>query len=126
MTTPTEVPTPPQATRRGGTGLAALTLPCLVYAMDLTALNLALPALSTKLAPSAAQLRWILDIHACFVAGFLITMGTLGERIGSRRQLMFGATFFAVASVLATMAHSAELLIAARARRRRCRKTLPS
>ncbi|WP_219588032.1 MFS transporter, partial [Aeromonas hydrophila] len=88
---------------------------CLVYAMDLTVLNLALPVLSTELSPSSAQLLWILDIYGFFVAGFLITMGTLGDRIGRRRLLLLGAAFFAFASALAAMAHTAELLIAARA-----------
>ncbi|HDO1340932.1 TPA: MFS transporter, partial [Aeromonas veronii] len=105
----------PPATRREWIGLAVLALPCLVYAMDLTVLNLALPVLSTELSPSSAQLLWILDIYGFFVAGFLITMGTLGDRIGRRRLLLLGAAFFAFASALAAMAHTAELLIAARA-----------
>ncbi len=106
---------PALATRREWTGLAVLALPCLVYAMDLTVLNLALPVLSRELQPSGAQLLWILDIYGFFVAGFLITMGTLGDRIGRRRLLLIGAAFFALASVLAALAHTAGLLIAARA-----------
>lgn len=105
----------PRATRREWVGLAVLALPCLVYAMDLTVLNLALPVLSRELQPSSAQLLWILDIYGFFVAGFLITMGTLGDRIGRRRLLLIGAAFFAVASALAALADTAELLIAARA-----------
>lgn len=106
---------PVRATAREWTGLAVLALPCLVYAMDLTVLNLALPVLSRELQPSGAQLLWILDIYGFFVAGFLITMGTLGDRIGRRRLLLVGAAFFACASALAALAHTAELLIAARA-----------
>ncbi|HVR52114.1 MAG TPA: MFS transporter [Pseudorhodoferax sp.] len=106
---------PVRATAREWTGLAVLALPCLVYAMDLTVLNLALPVLSRELSPSGAQLLWILDIYGFFVAGFLITMGTLGDRIGRRRLLLIGAAFFACASALAALAHTAELLIAARA-----------
>lgn len=71
-----------------------ISLPCLVYAMDLTVLNLAVPALSRALAPSASELLWIIDIYGFFVAGFLITMGTLGDRLGRRRLLMWGAVFF--------------------------------
>lgn len=104
-----------RATAREWTGLAVLALPCLVYAMDLTVLNLALPVLSRELQPSSAQLLWILDIYGFFVAGFLITMGTLGDRIGRRRLLLLGAAFFAGASALAALAHTAELLVAARA-----------
>jgi len=59
-----------------------IALPCLVYAMDLTVLNLALPALSADLQPSSSELLWIVDIYGFLVAGLLITMGTLGDRIG--------------------------------------------
>lgn len=104
-----------KATRREWTGLAVIALPCAVYAMDLTVLNLALPAISAELKPSAAQLLWIIDIYGFLVAGFLITMGTLGDRIGRRRLLLVGAAAFALASLLAAFARSAEALIAMRA-----------
>jgi MFS transporter, DHA2 family, multidrug resistance protein len=68
-----------------------LALACLVYAMDLTVLELAVPAISRALRPSGAELLWITDIYGFFVAGFLITMGNLGDRIGRRRLLMLGA-----------------------------------
>lgn len=106
---------PPQATRREWIGLAVLALPCLLYSMDLTVLNLAIPHLSADLNPTSAQLLWIVDIYGFLVAGSLITMGTLGDRIGRRRILMIGATAFGIASVLAAFAPTAELLIAARA-----------
>ena len=105
----------PRATRREWIGLATIALPCAVYAMDLTVLNLAVPALSTALKPSASELLWIIDIYGFLVAGFLITMGTLGDRIGRRRLLLMGAAFFAVASVLAACAQTAGQLIALRA-----------
>ncbi|WP_191060847.1 MFS transporter, partial [Geminicoccus harenae] len=104
-----------RATPREWIGLAVLALPCLVYSMDLTVLNLAIPQLSADLRPSAAQLLWIVDIYGFLVAGSLITMGTLGDRIGRRRLLLIGAAAFGVASVLAAFAPSAELLILARA-----------
>jgi DHA2 family multidrug resistance protein-like MFS transporter len=63
-------------------GLAVIALPCVLYAMDLKVLNLAVPHLSADLKPSAAQLLWIVDIYGFMVAGSLITMGTLGDRIG--------------------------------------------
>jgi MFS transporter, DHA2 family, multidrug resistance protein len=106
---------PPRARRRDWLGLAVLALPCLLYAMDLTVLNLAVPHLTADLKPSAAQLLWIVDIYGFFVAGSLITMGTLGDRIGRRRLLMLGAMAFGLASVLAAFAPTADLLIAARA-----------
>ena len=108
-------PTTPTAGRREWVGLAVLALPCLVYAMDLTVLNLAVPQLSTDLAPSSAQLLWIVDIYGFLVAGLLVTMGTLGDRIGRRRLLLIGGAAFAVASVLAAFSTSPGMLIAARA-----------
>ena len=72
-------------------------------------------ALSADLKPTSAQLLWIVDIYGFLVAGSLITMGTLGDRIGRRRLLLIGAAAFGVASVLAAFSTSAEMLIAARA-----------
>lgn len=83
--------------------------------MDLTVLNLAVPAISASLSPSAAQLLWIIDIYGFMVAALLITMGTLGDRIGRRRLLLIGAAAFAAASVGAALAQSVAMLIAMRA-----------
>ena len=106
---------PPKATRKEWVGLAVLMLPTLLLAMDLTVLHLAVPSLSADLQPSSSQLLWITDIYAFMIAGSLITMGTLGDRIGRRRLLMIGAAAFGVASILAAFAPTAGLLIAARA-----------
>jgi DHA2 family multidrug resistance protein-like MFS transporter len=104
-----------KATRREWIGLAVLALPCLLYSMDLTVLHLAVPKISADLKPSSAQLLWIIDIYGFFVAGSLITMGTLGDRIGRRKLLLIGAVAFGVASVIAASSTSAEMLIASRA-----------
>jgi DHA2 family multidrug resistance protein-like MFS transporter len=104
-----------RAGRREWIGLAVLALPCLLYAMDLTVLNLAVPHLSADLRPSSAQLLWIVDIYGFLVAGSLVTMGTLGDRIGRRRLLLLGAAAFGICSLLAAYSRSAEMLIAARA-----------
>jgi MFS transporter, DHA2 family, multidrug resistance protein len=104
-----------QAGLREWIGLAVLALACVVYAMDLTVLELAVPALSADLEPSSSQLLWIGDIYAFVVAGLLITMGTLGDRIGRRRLLLIGAAAFGGASILASFSSSAEMLIATRA-----------
>ena len=108
-------PDAPRAGRREWTGLAVLALACLLYAMDLTVLHLAVPSLSADLRPSSAQLLWITDIYGFMVAGFLVTMGTLGDRIGRRRLLLVGAAAFGAVSVLAALSTSPELLIASRA-----------
>ncbi len=105
----------PKATRREWIGLGVIALPCLLYSMDLTVLNLAVPKLSEALKPSSAQLLWIVDIYGFLIAGSLITMGTLGDRIGRRRLLLIGAAAFGVASVIAAFSTSAEMLIATRA-----------
>lgn len=107
--------TPPRAGKKEWIGLAVIALPCLLYSMDLTVLNLALPRLSADLHPSSDELLWIVDIYGFMVAGFLITMGTLGDRIGRRKLLLIGATAFGIASLLAAWANTSEMLIAARA-----------
>ncbi|RIK35551.1 MAG: MFS transporter, partial [Chloroflexi bacterium] len=109
------VATPPKAGRREWIGLGVLMLPTLLIVMDLTVLHLAVPALSEDLKPSSAQLLWIIDIYGFMVAGLLITMGTLGDRIGRRRLLLIGATGFGLASLLAAFSTSAAMLIASRA-----------
>ena len=106
---------PPRASRREWIGLAVLLLAALVYAMDLTVLNLAIPLISEELRPSSAQLLWILDIYGFLVAGLLITMGTLGDRIGRRKLLLAGAVGFGASSLLAAFSTSSEMLIASRA-----------
>jgi len=105
----------PKAGRREWVGLAVLALACVVYAMDLTVLHLAVPHLSEDLQPTSTQLLWIADIYGFMVAGLLITMGTLGDRIGRRRLLLMGAAAFALASLLTAFSTSPEMLIASRA-----------
>ncbi len=103
------------ATRREWIGLAVIALPCMLYSMDLTVLNLAVPSLSAELKPSSAELLWIVDIYGFLVAGSLITMGTLGDRIGRRKLLLIGAGVFGLASVLAAFSETPATLIATRA-----------
>jgi DHA2 family multidrug resistance protein-like MFS transporter len=105
----------PRAGRREWVGLAVLALPTLLVSIDVFVMLLALPQLSAELGAGSTQQLWIMDIYGFMVAGFLVTMGTLGDRIGRRRLLLTGATAFGAASVLAAYAPSAELLIAARA-----------
>src|SRR5688572_24375177 len=83
--------------------------------MDLTVLHLAVPQLSAQLKPTAAELLWIIDVYGFLVAGSLITMGTLGDRIGRRKLLLIGAAAFGVFSILAAFSVSAEMLILSRA-----------
>src|ERR1044071_9700613 len=105
----------PKAGRREWIGLAVIALPCLLYSMDLTVLQLAVPRLTEALAPSSVQLLWIIDIYGFLLAGSLITMGTLGVRIGRRRLLLIGAVLFGAASILAAFSRTATMLIVSRA-----------
>jgi MFS transporter, DHA2 family, multidrug resistance protein len=75
----------PRATYREWGGLAVIALPCMLYSMDLTVLDLAVPQLTADLRPTSSQLLWILDIYSFLIAGSLITMGTLatGSAAGS-------------------------------------------
>jgi DHA2 family multidrug resistance protein-like MFS transporter len=104
-----------KATARDWLGLSLLVFASLLIAADLSVLLFAIPDLSAELAPSGPQLLWIIDIYGFALAGLLITMGTLGDRIGRRRLLMIGAGLFAAASLAAAFAPSAEMLIVLRA-----------
>ncbi|GAA3474198.1 hypothetical protein GCM10018965_087510 [Nonomuraea roseola] len=75
-------------------GLAVLALPTLLISIDVFVLLLALPHLSAELGAGSTEQLWIMDIYGFMLAGFLITMGTLGDRIGRRRLLLIGATAF--------------------------------
>jgi DHA2 family multidrug resistance protein-like MFS transporter len=92
-----------------------LALPTLLISLDQSVLYLALPHLAEGLRPTGIQALWIMDIYGFMIAGFLITMGTLGDRIGRRRLLMVGAAAFGLVSLAAAYAPSAEALIVTRA-----------
>lgn len=106
---------PAKAGMREWLGLGLLALPTMLLGLDLTFLPLTLPALAIDLRPTSTQALWIIDASGFMLGGFLITMGTLGDRIGWRKLLMIGAASFAVASTLAAFSTSAAMLIAARA-----------
>ncbi len=101
--------------RRAWLGVAVLALPCVITVMDLTVLNLAVPRITSALEPSATQLLWIIDIYGFILAGALIPIGGLGDRVGRRKLLLVGAAAFAAASTFAAFSTSAPMLIAARA-----------
>lgn len=96
-------------------GLAVLALPALLVSIDVSVMILALPHIGVDLGADSAEQLWIMDIYGFMLSGFLIPMGTLGDRIGRRRLLMIGAAAFGSASVLAAFSISAGMLIAARA-----------
>ena len=100
---------------RAWAALAVLTLAVTLLAIDSTVLALAIPSLGADLGPTASQLLWIGDIYSFTLAGLLVTMGNVADRIGRRRLLLIGTLGFGVASVMAAFAPSAGALIAARA-----------
>ncbi|MFD9394928.1 MFS transporter [Streptomyces sp. NPDC060000] len=95
--------------------LSVLVLAVLLVAVDATVLGLATPYISEDLEPSGTQLLWIGDVYSFVIAGLLVSMGSLGDRVGRKRILLVGATAFGLISVLNAYATSPELLIAARA-----------
>ncbi|OIJ67975.1 MFS transporter [Streptomyces mangrovisoli] len=106
---------PVRAGRREWTALGVLMLPLLLVSMDVSVLYFAIPSISADLRPSGTQQLWIFDIYGFVLAGLLMTMGSLGDRIGRRRLLLIGAAAFGAASLVAAYADSAATLIAARA-----------
>jgi DHA2 family multidrug resistance protein-like MFS transporter len=105
----------PTAGAREWAALAVLMLPVLLVSVDNTALSFALPTISQALHPTGTQLLWIVDVYPLVLAGLLIPMGTLGDRIGRRRLLLAGGTGFAAVSAASAFAPTAELLVAGRA-----------
>ena len=126
------MPTSPTAGRREWTALAVLCLPLLVASMDVSVLFFAVPFIARDLDPSATQMLWIFDIYGFVLAGLLLTMGSIGDRIGRRRLLLIGAATFSAASLVAAYSTSAAMLIGARALAREsaappsCRAPSPS
>ncbi|RLV57326.1 MFS transporter [Aeromicrobium phragmitis] len=103
-----------RAGRREWLALAVLMIPVLLVSVDNTVLSFALPEISRDLRPTGTQLLWIVDLYALMLAGLLIAMGSIGDRLGRRKLLVAGAVGFGVASLVAARAESAEMLIAAR------------
>lgn len=103
------------AGRREWLGLIVLVIPALIVGIDMTVLHLAVPQLSEDLEPSSSELLWIVDSYGFMVAGFLITMGTIGDRLGRRRLLLIGTAAFCALSFLAFLSDSSAMLIATRA-----------
>ena len=107
MTAVTPMPSPPpgagaiaRAGRREWLALTALMLPLLLVSMDVSVLYFAVPFISETLEPTSTQQLWIFDVYGFVLAGLLVTMGSLGDRIGRRRLLLIGATAFVLLNLL--------------------------
>src|SRR5687767_7356155 len=101
------------ATQQSGRWLAlsVLILAVLLVAVDSTVLSLATPYISEDLKPSGTQLLWIGDVYSFVLAGLLVSMGSLGDRIGRKRILLLGAAGFGAISVLNAYASTPEMMI---------------
>lgn len=104
-----------RAGRREWFALAVLAVPTFLVTMDFSVLYLAVPHLTAALAPSGIEQLWIIDIYGFVIAGSLVTMGAIGDRIGRKKLMMIGAVVFGAASVLAAFSTSPAMLIASRA-----------
>jgi len=87
----------------------------LPVSIDATILYVAAPLLSVQLQATYSQLLWIMDIYPLIMAALLLSMGAVGDRIGYKKLAIYGTSLFGFASLSATFATSASLLIAARA-----------
>ncbi|MEV5964095.1 MFS transporter [Kribbella sp. NPDC051952] len=101
--------------RRQWIALGVLCLATLLVSLDLFVMLLAVPAVTEALGATSSQQLWILDVYGFMVAGLMITMGNLGDRIGRRRLLLTAAAVFGVASIVAAYSVSPGMLIGARA-----------
>ncbi|MBM7789110.1 MFS transporter [Tenggerimyces flavus] len=110
-----EAETGQRAGRKEWLALAVLALPTLLVSLDTFVMLLALPHLSEGLGAGSTEQLWIMDVYGFMVAGFMVTMGTLGDRIGRRKLLLIGAAAFGICSILAAYSSSPLMLIVARA-----------
>ncbi|TCO45493.1 DHA2 family multidrug resistance protein-like MFS transporter [Kribbella antiqua] len=101
--------------RRQWIGLGVLCLATLLVSLDLFVMLLAVPAVTEALGATGSQQLWILDVYGFMVAGLMITMGNLGDRLGRRRLLLVAAAVFGAASIVAAYSVSPGMLIGARA-----------
>jgi len=95
--------------------LAILVLIYIPVAIDATVLHVAVPSLTMALEASGNELLWIIDIYSLVMAGMVLPMGALGDRIGYKRLTLIGSTLFGIASLAAAFSSDASQLIAARA-----------
>ncbi|HWV20565.1 MAG TPA: MFS transporter, partial [Devosia sp.] len=94
--------------------LLAVMLAFLPVVIDMTILHIAVPSLTLALGASGTEILWIIDIYPLMMAGLLVPMGTLADRVGHRRMLLTGLLVFLLASVAAAFAPNAIMLIGAR------------
>ena len=94
--------------------LAAVCTATFMLLLDITIVNVALPAIQQDLGASFDELQWVVDAYALMLAALLLTAGSLADLLGRRRVFVAGLAVFTVASLLCGLAHDATLLDLAR------------
>ena len=95
--------------------LVAVCLGSLMLLVDVTIVNVALPAMALGLDATFSDLQWVVDGYALVLAATLLAAGTIGDRLGHRRVYLAGLVLFALASLASGLAGNVEVLVAARA-----------
>jgi EmrB/QacA subfamily drug resistance transporter len=95
--------------------LAICCMSLLVVGMDVTIVNVALPAIQSDLRATVSGLQWILDAYTLVVASLLMLAGSVSDRVGRRRVFQVGLLVFTTGSLLCSLAHSIGQLIGFRA-----------
>ncbi|MFJ3770768.1 MFS transporter [Streptomyces sp. NPDC090075] len=104
----------PEPGRRSWAPLLAVCAGYFMVILDVTAINVAVPVIGRELSASLTGIQWITDGYTLVFAGFLLTGGALGDRLGSRRVFCWGVAVFVLSSAACALAASAPSLVAAR------------
>src|SRR3954451_102688 len=95
--------------------LTVLALAQFMVVLDVTIVNVALPAIQEALHFSQDSLQWVVNAYTLTFGGLLLLGGRMSDLLGRRRMFSVGLALFAAASLAGGLAGSAGLLIAARA-----------
>ncbi|MDX3804094.1 MFS transporter [Streptomyces sp. AK04-3B] len=94
--------------------LAICCMSLLIVSLDVTVLNVALPAMQRDLHATTAGLQWTIDAYTLVLAALLMLAGSTADRVGRKKVFMAGLVVFAAGSLLCSLAPNLELLVAAR------------
>jgi EmrB/QacA subfamily drug resistance transporter len=99
-------------TRRGRVGVLLIcSMSLFMVGLDITAVNVALPAIGNQFHASLSWLQWSVSAYTVVMASLLLFSGSMADRLGRKRTLMLGLSIFTAASVLCSIAGSVELLV---------------
>ncbi|MFI9251659.1 MFS transporter [Streptomyces sp. NPDC053069] len=104
----------PAVPRRGGVALIASLLGFTVITIDVSAVNIALPAIGKSLSGGMAGLQWVVDAYTLMFAALMLSAGALADRAGARRAYAWGVALFTLASLGCALAPGIGVLVGAR------------